>query len=167
MRPSPPLSSFAFPASPFLFCLVRFVPFVRLVWVLLLGCCFSCLVGSLVVPSASFDSLPCPHLGTRRLELRVDCEILLISLCDWWLRLFGLRDTDTSVFTCVTKDGTYLLVPPRARLFTFPSPFAWSSCERVISWLFGIRSFSLSLFGVSPCPVAVHGWSGLTERGGR
>ena len=43
------------------------------------------MAGSLVVPSASFDSLPCPHLGTRRLELRVDCENLLIVVCDWLL----------------------------------------------------------------------------------
>ena len=79
LRPRPPLPSRLPP-----FCLVWFVPFVRLVWFLLLGCCFSCLVG-FVVPSDSFDTLPCPHLGTRRLELRVDCESLLICLFDWLL----------------------------------------------------------------------------------
>ena len=54
------------PGSP-LIGLVRLVP-VRLVWFLLLGCCLSCLVGS-VVPSAAFETFPCPHSGTRRLEL--------------------------------------------------------------------------------------------------
>ena len=32
---------------------------------------------------------------------------------------------------------------------------------------FGIRSSFLSLFGVSFCPVALCGWSCLSERGGR
>jgi len=58
------------------------------------------------VPSDACGNLPSPHLGARRLELRLDCEsfrsVLGFFVADCG---FGLRGTEIAVFTRVTKDG--------------------------------------------------------------
>ena len=58
------------------------------------------------VPSDACGNLPCPHLGARRLELRLDCENF--SICFGFFVAdcgFGLRGIEIAVFTRVTKDG--------------------------------------------------------------